>query len=339
MARVTLAISTFNSAAHLERCLSHLLHQSSIQHCEVIVIDSGSEQNEMAVCRSFEGRFPVFRFLRTPRETLYAAWNRALEMSTGEFFVNVNTDDSMEPEALELLVAALDAHPEAVLAYGDWVSSPVPNPDFPLHPAYRRIRHEPYHPRIPLFYCFTGCHQFWRKAYLQSIGGFNGERHAAGDYEAAASLIRNRRHAVYLPRVISGFFHNERGLSLSSSRSMEEASEIQEALWRDLCISDVFEVREGSASDEAAAWCELGWQAWDVGVPWANGPVSHTRFANECATRASRLDPRGREVALLRAAARSSRIPLGLWPRLLKRFRRLRIGACTARTPSPVFGR
>ena len=104
----TVAISTCNSAEYLHARLAELLNQSLDDCFEVVVIDSGSCEDEKSVCASYESKFPRLIYERTERETLYCAWNRALSKASGKYFVNANTDDSFHPDALKCFTVATD---------------------------------------------------------------------------------------------------------------------------------------------------------------------------------------------------------------------------------------
>lgn len=289
--RISVVISTYNSAALLHACLQQMLRQTALAECEIIVIDSGSQQDEAAVCAALRPAFPRLVYERTPRETIYKAWNRALALAQGEYFVNANTDDALHPNALAVLSRGLDEHAEAAIAYGDWVWSDVPNAPFPWHASYRRIKHTPYHPSLALMYCYTGCTQFWRTAKLREIGGFNAGRWAAGDYEALAALVRRRWAAVYAPLEVSAFYQNPAGLSLSSNRSIQEFHEIRNALRQTLEISAIFDVDEADHRSCAAGWMGLAHRALRVCAPWESRPEPDDDYARWAALKALALDP------------------------------------------------
>jgi glycosyltransferase involved in cell wall biosynthesis len=83
---ISIVVSPYNSAALLRACLTQLLRQTAIEECEVLVIDSGSEQEESAVCTALQTEFAALIYERTPRETVYGAWNRALAKARGRYF-------------------------------------------------------------------------------------------------------------------------------------------------------------------------------------------------------------------------------------------------------------
>lgn len=52
--------------------------------------------------------------------SIYQAWNVALSLVSTDYVMNLNLDDRLAPDAVEKLLAALDADPEAYVAGGDW---------------------------------------------------------------------------------------------------------------------------------------------------------------------------------------------------------------------------
>jgi len=310
----TVAISTCNSAEFFRCCLEQLLSQSLRQSFEVIVIDSGSDQDESAICAQYAARFASFTCVRTPRETLYSAWNRALALAQGRYFINANTDDSLHPDALQLLVAAMEAHPESALAYGDWLWATVPNAPYPWDTAFRRCVHPEYHPSLPLFYAYAGCHQFWRTDKLREFGGFNATYKAAGDYDALCRMAMKRWHAVYVPEAISAFYQNPNGLSRSSGTSHREFLEIRDRFRNQIAIDDLYDVDPADAAACARAWVDLGHRSLSLFVPWAEQATPDFEFAAACARRALNLDSSNRAARQLLTS--SGHRPPKLWARL-----------------------
>ena len=292
----TVAISTFNSAGYLRTLLGQLARQTLVSGIEVVVIDSGSNQDEHAVCVDFEEAFPSLRYVRTPRETLYAAWNRALSMARGEFFVNANTDDSMRPDSLEKFARCLAENPQVSLAYCDWLWTETPNLETPWPVSARVCRHAAYEPWMPLFYAYAGCHQFWRTEKLKELGGFDARYRCAGDYEILCRLAEQGGQAIHLPEALSAFYQNPSGLSRSSGHSREEFYQIRDRFRSKIGIGHLADVNESDREACAAAWTYIARQALDLYVPWATHPTPDLDYARHCLALALQLDPRNQEA-------------------------------------------
>ena len=98
--KVSAIVSTFNAAPYLLGCLENLLNQSLYRkgELEIIVIDSGSLQNEKGVVKEFQKKGYRIKYFRTDkRESLYAAWNHGIGLSEGKYLTNANTDDRHAP--------------------------------------------------------------------------------------------------------------------------------------------------------------------------------------------------------------------------------------------------
>ncbi len=100
-------MSAYNSEKYIRGCLEALENQTIADKLEIIVVDSGSQQNEAAVVREFQQRYNNIKYIRTERETRHGAWNRAIKASSGKYITNANTDDRHYNDALESLADAL----------------------------------------------------------------------------------------------------------------------------------------------------------------------------------------------------------------------------------------
>lgn len=304
------------------------------------MIDSGSDEDESAICAKYAARFVAFNCVRTSRETLYASWNRALALSNGRYFINANTDDALHPEALRMLVDALEARSDAALAYGDWMWATVPNANYPWDSSFRRCVHTEYHPTLSLFYAYAGCHQFWRTDKLRELGGFNTNYKAAGDYDALCRMALRRWHAVYVPEAVSAFYQNPNGLSRSSGTSHREFLEIRDRFRNQIAIDDLYDVNPTDGGACSSAWADLAQRALSLRVPWAEHEMPDKEFALACAQKALALDPdneRAQEIVLssrsgLRGFLQSKKALL----RPLRTRALFAAAAIRSRTPSPV---
>lgn len=283
-ALVSVVVSTYRGAGLIRGCLEMLLGQSISARLEILVIDSGSPEDERGVVNEMRREHQNIAYVRTDRETLYAAWNRALRIATGVYFVNVNIDDWIRVDALELFAAALDEHPQADLAFAHWAATDAaqraPTEDDPVS------FHAPYQPALPLFYCYAGCTQFWRTSSLSGLGGFNESFEACGDLDALCRLARSGGNAVLVPQVLEGFFQNPQGISRASDTAFKEQAEIFDRARRETPLSALFELDDGDASAVAAGWTALGNMAMQVRIPWHEDRLNDRSFALDCYRRA-----------------------------------------------------
>jgi glycosyltransferase involved in cell wall biosynthesis len=97
----TVFTPTYNRAATLHRPCESLRRQT-LKDFEWLVIDDGSTDNTREMVKGWqqEADFPI-RYVWQENAGKAAAWNRALGLARGEFFVCLDSDDECVPQALE----------------------------------------------------------------------------------------------------------------------------------------------------------------------------------------------------------------------------------------------
>ena len=125
---ISAIVSTYNSEKFIEGKIIDLLNQTIINDIEIIIINSGSQQNEDKIILKYLQKYSNIKYIKTEqRETIYKAWNRGIRISSGKFITNANTDDRLREDALEVLSAALLKNPDVGLVYGDQFITNIPN--------------------------------------------------------------------------------------------------------------------------------------------------------------------------------------------------------------------
>lgn len=117
--KVSVVVSLYNAAPKLRLFLTALSRQSLVRKnlVEIILVDSGSKTNEYAVTMEFLSKsvLNVVYARSAERETIQAAWNRGIHISRAPYLVFLGVDETLYPEALEILVSVLDQNPSV-----DW---------------------------------------------------------------------------------------------------------------------------------------------------------------------------------------------------------------------------
>jgi glycosyltransferase involved in cell wall biosynthesis len=137
--RVSIGVPVYNGETFLEETLDSLLAQS-FGNFELIISDNASTDGTGEIARYVAARDERVRYHRHPRNLgLAANYNRLVQMASGELFKWATADDLCRPTFMERCVAALDATPDAVLAYPrtqfiDPARKPldIDDPGFPL---------------------------------------------------------------------------------------------------------------------------------------------------------------------------------------------------------------
>ena len=108
--RVSAIVVSFNNAAALRRCLTALEASAERDRFEILVVDSGSADD----CPRMDSEFPSVNLLRLPRNFgRVKALNIGMRTAIGEFYLFLDPEMEVAPDAIPKLAAALDAAPDA----------------------------------------------------------------------------------------------------------------------------------------------------------------------------------------------------------------------------------
>jgi glycosyltransferase involved in cell wall biosynthesis len=113
--RVAVVIPCFNDGVTLPDALSSLEGQ---EPCELVVVDDGStDPGTVSLFGSLEAE--GVRVVHQPNRGLAAARTAGLHATSAPYVLALDADDRLVPGSLRSLADALDANPEAAVAWGD----------------------------------------------------------------------------------------------------------------------------------------------------------------------------------------------------------------------------
>jgi glycosyltransferase involved in cell wall biosynthesis len=212
---VSAIVSTYNSESFLRGCLEDLERQTIADRLEIIVINSGSQQNEEDIVKEFQSRYDNIKYIKTPRESIYAAWNRAVKAASGKYLTNANTDDRHRADALELMAAALDADPQVALVWADQIRTDTPNAQFEHCNSIGEWKWEDYsHERLKLG-CCVGSQPMWQAGVHSEVGYFDDTLTCAGDWDMWLR-IAEKYAFKHIPEFLGAYYHNANGIEHGS---------------------------------------------------------------------------------------------------------------------------
>ncbi|MEQ8223325.1 MAG: glycosyltransferase, partial [Candidatus Eremiobacterota bacterium] len=231
---VSAIVSCYNSEKFLRGCLQDLELQTIANNLEIIVVNSGSQQNEKSIVEEFQSIYDNIVYIHTEeRETIYKAWNRAIMASRGKYITNANTDDRHRPDALGIMSHYLDNHPSVDVVYGDQLITHIPNETFSVSNSNQRWNWPEFLYSELEKRCMIGPQPVWRKSLHDKFGLFREEFFSAGDYEFWMRIGKYVNFSL-IPQILGLYYKNPYGIELSSSKSMEEAYKI----WKDYGVLD-----------------------------------------------------------------------------------------------------
>ena len=212
---VSAIVSVYNCERFIEGCLEDLENQTIADKIEIVIVNSGSQQNEESIIKRFQERYRNIVYLKTQeRETIYAAWNRGIKASSGKYITNANSDDRHCRNAFEIMTSVLEYSDNVGLVYGDSIITKTENETFdnctPI--GYIDYSLDILDRASYLLYGGVGNQPMWRKEIHDEFGYFDNSLEVAGDIDFWLRISKKIK-----------FKHIKRylGLSLNLSSSME----------------------------------------------------------------------------------------------------------------------
>jgi len=117
--RISVVTPTYNSAAYLAATVESIRAQT-FGDWELVLFDDGSSDGSVGVSEEFARQDSRIRAMIGNHGGISLTRNRGFQetLPESEFVTFLDSDDTWEPEALALLVDALERHPECPAAYG-----------------------------------------------------------------------------------------------------------------------------------------------------------------------------------------------------------------------------
>ena len=106
---VSVVIPIYNMESLLGRCIDSILAQT-YPCCQIILVDDGSRDKTLEICREYEKRYPVIQVIAKENGGVSTARNAGLKQTSGEWIMFVDPDDRLEPAIVETLLQAVDEH-------------------------------------------------------------------------------------------------------------------------------------------------------------------------------------------------------------------------------------
>ncbi len=111
----SIIVPVYKTEQYIHQCLDSILSQT-YSNFEAILVDDGSPDNCGSICDEYAARDSRIRVVHKQNGGLVSARKAGLAESSGEYIVNVDSDDYIETDLLEQLSQVAEKHqPEAVL--------------------------------------------------------------------------------------------------------------------------------------------------------------------------------------------------------------------------------
>jgi len=233
--KISLITSVFNAKEFVDQFIEDVTRQTIFEsHCEWVILNvnkQGDDYEEKAFLelkKKFPNNIVYKRLDEDPG--IYAVWNQAIEMSSGDFLTNVNCDDRRSPIAFEIQAKNLVAYGDADLIYNDSYVVREPNILFEnVQKKSERYNFENFSKEAMLRSNLPHNNPMWRKSLHETFGFFNEKYKSAGDWEMWLRAAFGGAKFKKCSNILGVYYMNPVGISTNpenSSWKREEEKEI-----------------------------------------------------------------------------------------------------------------
>ena len=123
---VSIIVPVYNASDYLENCIQSIVNQT-YKDIELILIDDGSTDGSDAICERWKERDDRIVYCSQSQKGVSAARNLGLEKASGYYIAFVDSDDTIEEDAIESYVELTEQSGAELFisgyqTTGDWVT-------------------------------------------------------------------------------------------------------------------------------------------------------------------------------------------------------------------------
>ncbi len=231
--KISLITSVFDAEEHIDQLMEDTVRQTIFQEkCEWIILNanpSGKDYEEEIILK-YAKKYPNIVYKRLEEDPgIYAVWNQAIKMSTGEFITNINCDDRRAPNALEIQARNLHVNQDVDLVYNDSFIVHEPNIQTENVPSdAQRYNFEKFSKEGMLRGNLPHNNPMWRKSLHDKNGFFNEEYKSASDWEFWLKCAFNDSQFMKLGNILGVYYFNPKGISTNFENFSWKQKEEQE---------------------------------------------------------------------------------------------------------------
>ncbi len=229
--KVSIITSVYDGDEFIEGFLKNITSQTIFQsRCELILVNANSPGNEEEVIKKYLELYPDnIKYLKLEKDPgIYAVWNKAIELSTGEYITNANLDDRRREDCVELQAKTLYNNPQVGLVYCDNYQSRVPN----VNIEHEEVKARYITPPKVGFHELLGGNAphnspMWRKDIHEKYGKFNEQYRSAGDWEM---WLRGTSQGMKIKKIhipLGVYYFNPKGISTNKENEEWKRKEEQ----------------------------------------------------------------------------------------------------------------
>ena len=113
---ISIIVPVYNVEKYLDKCVQSLLNQT-YKNIEIILVDDGSPDNSGIMCDEYAAKDSRVKVVHKQNGGLVSARNAGFDVMTGDWHMYVDSDDWIELNTCEKLIAAINRHPDEDMVF------------------------------------------------------------------------------------------------------------------------------------------------------------------------------------------------------------------------------
>ena len=215
--KVSIIVPIYNAQEYLKRCVDSILSQD-YRDFELLLMDDGSKDASGEICDAYAQQDGRVRVIHKENSGVSDTRNQALELARGTFLQFLDSDDWIEPDMYEKMMALMEKYGVRLVCAGRWdVSSETGEKTLGLCPPKEEvISGEELVRRI--FHWENIDSAAWDKLYHRSL--FASARYPLGviceDVPTTYRIALDAGQAAMLPCPVYNYYHRPGSITSSS---------------------------------------------------------------------------------------------------------------------------
>ncbi len=115
--KISVIVPVYNVEQYLKRCVDSILAQTE-NRLEIILVDDGSTDCSGAICDAYASQYEQIRVCHKENGGLTSAWKAGLALAIGEYTGFVDSDDWIDPDMYERMLALAEREEADVTVCG-----------------------------------------------------------------------------------------------------------------------------------------------------------------------------------------------------------------------------
>jgi len=224
--KISIVTPSFNQGDFLEKTIQSVLKQS-YPNLEYILIDGGSQDNSLEIIKKYKDKFNYW--ISEPDRGQSHAINKGFARSSGEIMGWLNSDDTLLPDALNIVARTFSKYKDIDVVFGDNLGINE-NSEIKYFALGKPIK------KFSICYFNTIPQEtlFWKRNIWEKSGaGLDEALHGAMDYELGVRFYIKNAKFFYIPKFLgTERFHAGAKSGRMKKRMLEEYHMIREKYFK-----------------------------------------------------------------------------------------------------------